>query len=176
MIIPIIISGIITFWLPKLTDKFLEQQKKNKEKEDTILRKDLKSEEENVKAMTALIEAEKKKFEAEKKKMESELEKLLVEKEKQMKEEAFNLARKDLENSRGIENKSEQEIWNEEFQVLISKYPPLLNELSKLIYFRKGYVDPDYGYANNDYVKIFEVNDLIEKIEEGKDYFKLTEK
>ncbi len=72
--------------------------------------------------------------------------------------------------------RSEQEIWDEDFKILISKYPQLLTELSRLIFENKWYISSQYWYNNDQYIEIFEVNDLIGKRADNRSYYDLKEK
>lgn len=159
IIIPTAISWSITFYLPKLTDIFLKRQKENKEREDIILRKDLKSEEKNIKAVTDLLEAERKKAQEELRKTQLELQ----------------IATSKSKNNNKI--KSEEEIWNNEYVKFLKVFPSFHNTLTSLIYKNNWY---SKGVNRETYipehVQLLHVNNLIELID-GKDtQYKITEK
>lgn len=90
-------------------------------------------------------------------------EKVLLEKEKELIEE-----KKDVQNL-----KSEQDIWDEDYTYLISKYPELINQLTSIIYLSDW-----WAWGDPELTKLLEVNDLtvISKDKQDSPRHKLTNK
>lgn len=127
MIIPASISYLVIFHFPKITDLFLVKQKENKDQEDRILRANLKSEEENIKAVTELLDAERKKFESEKETIKAEM-------TADIQKRALEWSQEQIKKTKVEMNNPEQNKWDEDYRQLISKYPNLVNELTDIIY------------------------------------------
>lgn len=154
VIIPVFIAYCAIFLFPKLTDEFLKKQKKNKENEDEILRADLKAEEENAKASTKLLKAQKEEFDALK-------EKLKAENDAEIERKANELAQEKIAELNMMSDElSEKNIWNKEYELLKSKNILFLDKLTDLIY-NHGWSPYDFNEAK--YIKIFEVNELVDR-------------
>lgn len=97
LIFPLITSAIAIWWIPIIAREYLRKQIKNKEKDDALKIKEIKSE------------------------------KLVI-------EEKINLQEKEKELQR-----TEQDIWNEEYEKLIKKFPDFWKPLTDLIYKYEWY-------------------------------------
>ncbi len=116
---PLITSFIAVWFIPILAREYLAKQVKNKKQDDIILRQNLKIEEANLKAETEttktntrLLKAQKEELEALKEKQKAEIE-AEIEKRTQ---ERLSEERKNSKNS-------ELNIWDNEYKILVSKFP-----------------------------------------------------
>lgn len=174
VIIPVFIAYCAIFLFPKLTDEFLKKQKKNKENEDIILRADLRSEEENAKASTKLLKAQKEELDALK-------EKLKAENDAEIEKKAALMAQEKINELNKVSKKSEQEVWAEEFEILIWKFPDFCNTLTSLIYEDNGDSTAMDDYRNlKKYhiwdIQLLDVNWLISLEENSSWRYHITEK